>query len=66
MRPVTFSNCADELSVVPDCSALGTLATESCRADTDVGDRRPVVATRQDPFHRRPAPLLADTDTISR
>lgn len=61
MRPVTFSNCADELSAVLDCLALGTLATESYRVDTGVGDQLPVVVTLRDPSRRQPAPSLTDT-----
>lgn len=68
MRPVTFSSCADEPSVVPDYSALETLVTESCRANIDVGDPPPVVVTLQDPYHQRwpPVPSPIDKGTISR
>lgn len=66
MRPVTFSSCADELSVALDCLVLGMLATESCRADTDAVCPPLVVVTLRGPYCRQPAPLLTDRGTISR
>lgn len=52
--------------MVLDCFALETLATESCRADTDVECLPPVVVILQGLYCQQPAPWLIDRGTISR
>lgn len=47
MRPVTFSNYADELLVELGCPVLVMLAMESYRAGTDVEDPLLAVAIQR-------------------
>lgn len=62
MRPVTFSNYADELLVELGCLVLAMLAMESYQAGTDVEDLLLAVAILRDLYLQLPVPLLTDMD----